>query len=337
VGGGDGVSFVGWEWYGQKKKGGVEMGFLLWVGVGYKVGMRAQELARECDQILKTGKFRDYPGAKNGLQVTHGRQVKKTGWAVDADLESIRKAGKDKVDFLIVHHGLFWGKSTLDREIRARRIRVAKRLGVAIYSSHLPLDAHPELGNSIWLLRALGLGDARRKPFGVAMGVAIGWKVEGVKIRRSELARRLALLRSGHAGRVGSFAGLGGIRISDLGFRIRDLRRNEGEKVRRWEGVRVTLLRSQPRQSRGSSFEGLQGQVKVIEAGPKICRKIGIVTGGFGDLDQVVRAGLDTLITGEADYPTEVKAKELGVNLILGGHRETEVFGVRALAKYVGI
>jgi putative NIF3 family GTP cyclohydrolase 1 type 2 len=122
-----------------------------------------------------------------------------------------------------------------------------------------------------------------------------------------------------------------------LGFRIRDLRRNEGEKVRRWEGVRVTLLRSQPRQSRGSSFEGLQGQVKVIEAGPKICRKIGIVTGGFGDLDQVVRAGLDTLITGEADYPTEVKAKELGVNLILGGHRETEVFGVRALAKYVGI
>jgi putative NIF3 family GTP cyclohydrolase 1 type 2 len=77
--------------------------------------------------------------------------------------------------------------------------------------------------------------------------------------------------------------------------------------------------------------------VKVVEAGPKICRKIGIVTGGFGDLDQVVKAGLDTLITGEVDYPTEVKAKELGINLILGGHRETEVFGVKALAKCVGI
>ena len=98
---------------------------------------------------------------------------------------------------------------------------------------------------------------------------------------------------------------------SDFGFGIliRDLRRNKGEKVRRWEGV------------------------KVIEAGPKMCRRIGIVTGGFGDLDQVVRAGLDTLITGEADYPTEVKARELGLNLILGGHRETEVFGVKALAK----
>jgi dinuclear metal center YbgI/SA1388 family protein len=247
-------------------------------------GRKPASLAKECDQILKTKKFCDYPGAGNGLQVTHGRQVKKIGWAVDADLESIRKAGRGKVDFLIVHHGLFWGSSALDRKIRAKRIREAKRLGVAIYSSHLPLDAHPELGNSIGLLKALGLGDSKRKTFGVAMGRAIGWKVEGVKIR-----------------------------ISDLVFWIRDLRRNEGEKVRRWEGM------------------------KVIEAGPKICRRIGIVTGGFRDLDQVVRAGLDTLITGEADYPTEVKARELGINLILGGHRETEVFGVRALAKCVGI
>ena len=269
---------------GAGKKGGVERKFLLWGGVGYKVGMKSQELARECDQILKTKKFRDYPGAKNGLQVSHNKPVKKVGWAVDADLESIRKAGKERVDFLIVHHGLFWGSSALDRKIRAKRIREAKRLGVAIYSSHLPLDAHPELGNSIGLLKALGLGDLKRKPFGLAMGRAIGWKVEGVKFR-----------------------------ISDLVFRIRDLRRNEGEKVRRREGV------------------------KVIEAGPKICRRIGIVTGGFGDLDQVVKAGLDTLITGEADYPTEVKARELGINLILGGHRETEVFGPEALAKKLAI
>ena len=255
---------------------------------------------------METKKFRDYPGAKNGLQVSHNKPVKKKGWAVDADIESIRKAGKEKVDFLIVHHGLFWGNSTLDRKIRAKRIREAKRLGVAIYSSHLPLDAHPELGNSIGLLRALGLEKWKWKRFGKAMGREIGYKVEGVKIR-----------------------------ISDLVFRIRDLRRNEGEKVRRWDGVKVTLLRSRPQRSRGGCFEGLASSVKVIEGGPRICRRIGIVTGGFGDLDQVVRAGLDTLITGEADYPTEVKAKEMGINLILGGHRETEVFGVRALDAYL--
>ena len=277
LGGSSGGGGRGW-------KGGPGEGVSFVGGVGYKVGMRAQELARECDHILKTKSFRDYPGARNGLQVTHGRQVKKIGWAVDADLESIRNAGKEKVDFLIVHHGLFWGSSALDRKMRANRIREAKKLGVAIYSSHLPLDAHPELGNSIGLLRALGLGDSKRKPFGVAMGRAIGWKVKGGRWKRRDLVRRLALLRSSHTERVGSFA-------------------------------------------------GLANQVKVVEGGPVICRTIGIVTGGFGDLDQVVRAGLDTLITGEADYPTEVKARELGLNLILGGHRETEVFGVRALAK----
>jgi putative NIF3 family GTP cyclohydrolase 1 type 2 len=45
---------------------------------------------------------------------------------------------------------------------------------------------------------------------------------------------------------------------------------------------------------------------------------------------------MDTLITGEADYPTEVKAKELGINLILGGHRQTEVFGMKGLAAKIG-
>jgi len=268
------------------------------------MGGKPASLARECDHILKTKSFRDYPGAKNGLQVSHGRTVKKVGWAVDADLESIQKAGKEKVDFLMVHHGLFWGSSALDRKIQAKRIREAKRLGIAIYSSHLPLDAHPELGNSIGLLRALGLEKWKRKRFGRAMGREIGYKVEGGSMRLGELVKRLALLRSDHAGHVGSFAGL----------------------------ESATLLCSRSRRSRGKSFEGLASRVKVIKSGPEICRRIGIVTGGFGDLDQVVRAGLDTLITGEVNYPTEVKARELGINLILGGHRETEVFGVRELA-----
>jgi dinuclear metal center YbgI/SA1388 family protein len=232
-------------------------------------------LAKECDKILKTKKFRDYPGAKNGLQVNHNKPVKKMGWAVDADIQSIRKAGKEKVDFLIVHHGLFWGSSALDRKIRAKRIQEAKRLGVAIYSSHLPLDAHPVLGNSIGLLRAMGLEMWKRKRFGKAMGREIGYKVEGGRVRLGELANWLS---------------------------------------------RVTSRKSE-----------------VLGGGPKICRKIGIVTGGFGDLDQVVKARLDTLITGEADYPTEVKARELGISLILGGHRETEVFGVMALVRILAV
>lgn len=235
--------------------------------------MTPRQLARVCDRILEVKKFRDYPGAKNGLQVSHQRPVKKIGWAVDADSDSIRRAGKEKVDFLVVHHGLFWGDSSLDKKIRARRIREARRLGVAIYSSHLPLDAHGGLGNSIGLLRALGLGGLRRKPFGVAMGRAIGCRVEGGRWKLRELVNRV---------------------------------------------------------SRATGTKAL-----VLGRGPKICRRIGIVTGGFGDLDQVVKAGLDTLITGEADYPTEVKARELGINLILGGHRETERYGPWGLVSLV--
>ena len=237
--------------------------------------MTPRQLAKECDRILETKKFRDYPGAKNGLQVTHSRQIKKIGWAVDADIESIRKAGEEKVDLLVVHHGLFWGSSALDRKIRAKRIRLAKRLGVAIYSSHLPLDAHPELGNSIGLLKALGLEKWKRKRFGRAMEREIGLMVEGGKASLRQLIN----------------------------------------KVNRVTGRKAV----------------------VLGRGPNVCRRIGIVTGGFGDLDQGMKAGLDTLITGEADYPTEVKARELGINLIVGGHRETEVFGVRALAKGMGI
>ena len=252
---------------------GGRRGFGFKASLGYKSIMTPRELARECDKILEAKKFRDYPGARNGLHVSHNKTVQKVGWAVDADIESIRKAGKAKVDFLIVHHGLFWGSSAVDRKIRVKRIQEAKRLGVAIYSSHLPLDAHPELGNSIGLLRALSLEKWKRKRFGKAMGREIGYKMEGGRMRLGELVSRVS--------------------------------RASGRKA------------------------------MLLGRGPKICRRIGIVTGGFGDLDQVVKAGLDTLITGEADYPTEVKAKELQINLILGGHRETEDFGVAKMSEKI--
>jgi putative NIF3 family GTP cyclohydrolase 1 type 2 len=96
------------------------------------------------------------------------------------------------------------------------------------------------------------------------------------------------------------------------------------------EGGRVGLRDLSNRLSR------ITGRAAVVLGrGPKVCRRIGIVTGGFGDLDQAVMAGLDTLISGETDYPTEVKAHELGMNLILGGHRETETLGVAKLREKV--
>jgi len=82
--------------------------------------------------------------------------------------------------------------------------------------------------------------------------------------------------------------------------------------------------------------KALNGPVKVFEFGPKQTRSIGIVTGAAGsEIYQVADEEIDTFITGEAPHWAAVAAEELGVNLLLGGHYATEVFGVKALAAHL--
>ena len=69
------------------------------------------ELVSFCQQRLEVVGFPDYPGAMNGLQVSNSGTVRKIGAAVDAGLEPFRRAAAAGVDFLIVHHGLFWEQS----------------------------------------------------------------------------------------------------------------------------------------------------------------------------------------------------------------------------------
>src|SRR5215211_8701879 len=79
--------------------------------------------------------------------------------------------------------------------------------------------------------------------------------------------------------------------------------------------------------------KALNGPVKVFGFGPKRTRAIGIVTGAAGsEIYRVADEGIDTFITGEAPHWAAVAAEELDVNLVLGGHYATEVFGVKALA-----
>ena len=79
--------------------------------------------------------------------------------------------------------------------------------------------------------------------------------------------------------------------------------------------------------------KALNGPVKVFGFGPKHTRAIGVVTGAAGsEIYRVADEEIDTFITGEAPHWAAVAADEVGVNLLLGGHYATEVFGVRALA-----
>ncbi len=82
--------------------------------------------------------------------------------------------------------------------------------------------------------------------------------------------------------------------------------------------------------------KALSGPIKVFNFGPKQTRVIGIVTGGAGsEIYRVAEENVDTFITGEAPHWAAVAAEELGMNLLLGGHYATEVFGVKALAAHL--
>jgi dinuclear metal center YbgI/SA1388 family protein len=82
--------------------------------------------------------------------------------------------------------------------------------------------------------------------------------------------------------------------------------------------------------------KALNGPVKIFDFGPKQTRAIGVVTGAAGsEIYRMAEKGVDTFITGEAPHWAAVAAEEIGVNLLLGGHYATEVFGVKALAAHL--
>lgn len=152
------------------------------------MGCELSALARYADGVLKTGEFTDWPGAVNGLQVSNRGMVTRIAAAVDASLTTARMALAEKADLLVVHHGLFWGPSHPWTGRRYELIRELVEGNLAVYSSHLPLDAHPTLGNNALLAKAIGLRNL--KPFFFEKGRQLGMRGE-LKVTRSQLLKRL--------------------------------------------------------------------------------------------------------------------------------------------------
>ncbi len=109
------------------------------------------------DQLLSTTEVRDYPQAHNGLQLANGGEVKRVAVAVDACLSTIEQAIEVEADLLIVHHGLFWSGLQPITGAYYQKLKLAIEHGLAIYSSHLPLDRHPRVGNNLILAQKLGI------------------------------------------------------------------------------------------------------------------------------------------------------------------------------------
>ncbi|MQA90226.1 MAG: Nif3-like dinuclear metal center hexameric protein [Gemmatimonas sp.] len=232
--------------------------------------MNVIELRERLDGLLRTAEIADYPDAYNGLQVECGTEIERVAFAVDASLVTIEAAVDGRANLLVVHHGLFWGGGAPLTERRYRRVRALIQADVGLYSAHLPLDAHPQVGNNAVLARKLGVEIEGR--FGDYKGTEIGiWG--RLEMRREALAARLDEL---------------------LGNRVR-----------------------------------------LIAGGPERVRNVGVITGGAGGEVAAARAaGLDAFITGEGAHHNYFDAVEGSINLYLGGHYATEVWGVRALAEY---
>lgn len=127
----------------------------------------------------------------NGLQVAGRERVSAVALAVDASLESYRRAVSARCQMLIVHHGLIWKGITAVRGRTLRHLRCLLDHELNLYGAHLPLDLHPEIGHNIRLARELGLSSIR--PFGQYRGRTIGFTGRLAKaIPREELAARLA-------------------------------------------------------------------------------------------------------------------------------------------------
>jgi dinuclear metal center YbgI/SA1388 family protein len=146
-------------------------------------------VVRDCQKILRPESFTDSDGAVNGLQMENNGVVTKIAATVDASLATLRLAVAAQADLVIVHHGLFWGPTVPWIGKRREMLELLIENNLAVYSSHLPLDAHPRFGNNAQLCAALGF--RKLKPFFQAKGQFIGWQTRQ-KISRDDLAVRLA-------------------------------------------------------------------------------------------------------------------------------------------------
>jgi dinuclear metal center YbgI/SA1388 family protein len=130
------------------------------------------EIIAELDRLLEPSRFDDY--GPNSLQVPGANEVSTVATGVSAHLELFERAAAEQAQLLLVHHGIFWGSpiGPIDAQLK-RRLQVLFDADLALAAYHLPLDAHPTLGNNALIAKALGA--ATVEPFALHHGEPIGF------------------------------------------------------------------------------------------------------------------------------------------------------------------
>lgn len=156
-------------------------------------------LAQFLDATLAIRSIPDYPNAVNGVQLANVGDIERVACAVDFSTDAITGAIDAGARLLLVHHGMFWGGVQPITDHRHRRLWMLITHDVAVYSAHLPLDVHPELGNNALLAAHLGLSPSGG--FATYQSTEIG--LSGTSdIPTRVVAERAAALAVAHGGHL---------------------------------------------------------------------------------------------------------------------------------------
>ena len=242
------------------------------------------ELAAWLDEYLRIREIPDEAGAVNGLQMESRGGIGRIVAAVDASQATLDGATAGDPEssggstLLLVHHGLLWDGNQPVTGRRYRRLRALMETDTALYSAHIPLDVHPEVGNNICLARALRLEVGGS--FGAYRGLMLGvWGVHPVGPTRVRLCEEVAaaigiapssikLIPGGppNVGRVGILTGAGGSYIG----------------AAREAGLDTIITGEGPHHT---YFDAIEGGMNVLYAGHYATESLGIqaLAAGLGE------------------------------------------------------
>lgn len=161
--------------------------------------MNREELVAYLDGYLRIGAIDDY--GPQGLQVeSDNKSIDRIALAVDTALPVIREAAAWQADMLLVHHGIFWRQVERIAGPLGERVRLLLRHGVNLYAAHLPLDAHPEVGNNVELARLMGVSvegwwyEVNGTPLGVVGAAPAGLTLQRLEAELAQQLRTMPLV-----------------------------------------------------------------------------------------------------------------------------------------------
>lgn len=118
--------------------------------------MQRDELIKQLNTLFQADKFKDY--CPNGLQIEGTSEINKIITGVSLNQELIDHAIAKNADVIIVHHGIFWNKSSYELTgVKYQRVAKIIKNDINLLAYHLPLDKHSELGNNAQLAKLLGI------------------------------------------------------------------------------------------------------------------------------------------------------------------------------------